>query len=69
MTADVDPAEVRAALSAAGLALIGDEHQAAWLRRHGASVPPPAARSDDDWRLARLLDEALPFHVLVAARA
>jgi len=68
LTADVDVAEVRAALAAAGLAPVSDEHQAAWLRRHGAAVPEPGARTDDDWRLARLLDEGLPFFVLVAER-
>jgi SAM-dependent MidA family methyltransferase len=69
LTADVDAGEVRAALAAAGLALLTDEHQAAWLRRHGAAVPEPAGRSDEDWRLARLLDEGLPFFLLVAGRA
>jgi SAM-dependent MidA family methyltransferase len=68
LTADVDVDEVRAALQAAGLELVTDEHQAAWLRRHGAVVPAPRERSDDDWRLARLLDEGLPFFVLVAER-
>jgi SAM-dependent MidA family methyltransferase len=68
LTADVDVAAVRAALADAGLALVADEHQAAWLRRHGAAVPEPAARDDADWRLARLLDEGLPFFVLVAER-
>lgn len=68
VTADVDFAEVRGALVAAGLELVTDEHQAAWLRRHGADVPRPAERSDEDWRLAPLLDRGLPFHVLVAVR-
>ena len=69
LTADVDVAEVRAALAAAGLVPVADEHQATWLRRHGAAVPEPAARDDADWRLARLLDEGLPYFVLVAERA
>jgi SAM-dependent MidA family methyltransferase len=68
ITADVDLEEVRALLVAAGLRLVADETQPAWLRRHGAAVPRPASRSDDDWRLARLLDDALPFHVLSAER-
>src|SRR5262249_13885208 len=55
LTADVDLGEVRAALADAGLAIVTDEHQAAWLRRHGAAVPEPRARDDDDWLLARLL--------------
>jgi SAM-dependent MidA family methyltransferase len=68
LTADVDADAVRVALAAAGLTPVSDEHQAAWLRRHGAAVPEPGARSDEDWRLARLLDEGLPFFVLVADR-
>jgi SAM-dependent MidA family methyltransferase len=68
VTADVDLVEVRAALVGAGLAILADEHQAAWLRRHVAVVPEPRARDDDGWRLARLLDEGLPFHVILAER-
>jgi hypothetical protein len=47
---------------------VADEPQAAWLRRRGAEPPPLAGRSDDGWRLARLFDETLPFHVLAADR-
>jgi hypothetical protein len=67
ITADVDFAEVRAILVAAGLEIVADESQAAWLRRRGAQPPPLEGRTDDGWRLARLFDETLPFQVLVAA--
>jgi SAM-dependent MidA family methyltransferase len=69
ITADVDFAVVREALLAAGFAIGYDGSQAAWLRRHGASVPEPRARSDDDWRLATLLDESLNWRVVVATRS
>lgn len=69
ITADVDFAEVRAILAAAGLKLVADEPQAAWLRRRGIEPPPLQGRTDDGWRLARLFDETLPFHVLVADRS
>jgi SAM-dependent MidA family methyltransferase len=69
ITADVDFAEVRAIVHAAGLTVVADEPQAAWLRRHGAAPPPLEGRTDDGWRMARLFDETLPFHVVVAERA
>jgi SAM-dependent MidA family methyltransferase len=69
ITADVDFAEVRAILAAAGLAVVADEPQAVWLRRHGAAPPPLEGRTDDGWRMARLFDETLPFRVVVAERA
>ncbi len=68
ITADVDFAEVRATLAAAGLEIVADEPQPAWLRRHGVEPPPLAGRTDDGWRMARLFDETLPFHVLAADR-
>ena len=68
ITADVDFAEVRAILAAAGLQVVADEPQAAWLRRRGIEPPPLQGRTHDGWRLARLFDETLPFHVLVADR-
>ncbi len=68
ITADVDFAEVRRILRAAGLEIVADEPQAAWLRRRGLEPPPLAGRTDDGWRLARLFDETLPFHVLAADR-
>ena len=45
-----------------------DGSQAEWLRRHGARVPEPGARTDEDWRLARLLDEGLNWRVVIADR-
>ena len=68
LTADVDFAEVRMVVTAAGLEIVADEPQAAWLRRRGAVLPPLPGRTDDGWRMARLFDETLPFHVLVADR-
>ena len=68
ITADVDFTEVRSILGDAGLVIVTDEPQAAWLRRRGAELPPVAGRTDDGWRMARLFDETLPFHVLVAGR-
>lgn len=68
ITADVDFAEVRAILTTAGLEIVADEPQPAWLRRRGLERPPLEGRSDDGWRMARLFDETLPFHVLAADR-
>ena len=69
ITADVDFAVVRAAAATLGLREVSYETQAAWLRRHGATTPRLALdRDDDDWRLSRLLDDALPFQVLVLER-
>jgi SAM-dependent MidA family methyltransferase len=68
ITADVDFAAVRSILAGAGLRLVADEPQAAWLRRRGVAPPPLQGRTDDGWRLARLFDDTLPFHVLVADR-
>ena len=42
ITADVDFAAVRAILAAAGLRLVADEPQPAWLRRRGVEPPPLA---------------------------
>ena len=52
-----------------GLAVVADEPQPDWLRRHGVEPPPLEGRTDDGWRLARLFDETLPFRVLVAGRS
>jgi NADH dehydrogenase [ubiquinone] 1 alpha subcomplex assembly factor 7 len=68
ITADVDFAVVRGALREAGFETTFDGTQAAWLRRHGARVPEPGARSDEDWRLAQLLDESLNWRVLIGDR-
>lgn len=69
LTADVAFGEVREVLEGEGLRIVADQHQAAWLARRGVAPPPRNGRSDDDWRLARLFDETLPFHVLVAETA
>ena len=68
LTADVDFAQVRSALLALGCLERSYETQGAFLRRHGAALPPAAERSDDGWRLARLADDRLPFRVLVVER-
>jgi SAM-dependent MidA family methyltransferase len=68
ITADVDFAVVRSAVLQAGLKITFDGTQAAWLRSHGAAVPAPGERSDEEWRLATLLDESLNWRVLIAAR-
>jgi SAM-dependent MidA family methyltransferase len=68
ITADVDFSVVRGALGEAGFQITYDGSQAAWLRGHGASVPEPRERTDDDWRLARLLDESKNWRVLAARR-
>jgi SAM-dependent MidA family methyltransferase len=69
ITADVDFAVVRELATSLGLREVSFEPQAAWLRRHGAHTPRSAMERDDaDWRLSRLLDEALPFQVLVLER-
>ena len=67
ITADVDFAALRRVARAAGARELAFERQADWLRRHGAAVPPPERRTDDDWALAALLaDEA--FHVLLVEK-
>ncbi len=67
MTADVDFAQVRGVLADLGLVELWYGSQADFLRRHRIAPPASSARSDDDWRLARLMDDRLPFRVLVAA--
>jgi SAM-dependent MidA family methyltransferase len=68
LTADVDFAVVRDALLAAGLTVVFDGTQPDWLRRHGVRLPRIEQRTDEDWRLARLLDDRLTWRVLVAQR-
>jgi SAM-dependent MidA family methyltransferase len=68
ITADVDFDALRHIAREAGARELAFERQADWLRRHGAGVPPPERRTDDDWALAALLgDEA--FHVLLVEKA
>jgi SAM-dependent MidA family methyltransferase len=66
LTADVDFGELRRAADAHGLRERFYGSQAAWLRARG--VRAPAGVSADDVRLVRLLDERLPFKVLVLER-
>ncbi len=68
LTADVDFGALRAAGRRLGLRELVYELQEDWLVRHGARVPPPGERSEDDWRLARLLGARLSFRVLVHER-
>jgi hypothetical protein len=42
--------------------------QAAWLRGQGCELPPANARTEEDWALAGLLDERLPFMVWLGQR-
>lgn len=67
ITADVDFEALRHVAREAGARELAFERQADWLRRHGATLPPPELRTDDDWALAALLaDEA--FHVLLVEK-
>ena len=59
---------LRRTARALGLVELGYEPQESWLRRRGAAVPPPDARSHADWRLAGLLEGRLSFRVLVHER-
>lgn len=68
LTADVDFAALTAAAAGLGLRDVELRTQADWLTRHGWSVPPASERGDDDWALAGLLDERLPFMVWSARR-
>ncbi len=69
LTADVDFDQVTGAALRAGLRDPQLITQAAWLAGHGWSVRPAAEdRSEEDWALAGLLDERLPFVVWSAER-
>jgi SAM-dependent MidA family methyltransferase len=68
LTADVDFGHLRRAAAALGLVELAYLDQGAWLEGHGAALPPAVERSDEDWRLAGLLDRRLPFRVLLLAR-
>ena len=60
LTADVDFGHLRRAAARAGLVELAYLDQGEWLERHGAALPPPAARSDEDWRLAGCSTAACP---------
>jgi SAM-dependent MidA family methyltransferase len=68
LTADVDFDALRRTAAALGLRELAYAAQAAWLAAHGAKLPPLATRDDEGWRLARLLDPAFPFQVLLLER-
>jgi len=69
LTADVDFDQVSRAALLAGLRDPATTTQSAWLAGHGWSVRPAAeGLSEEDWALAGLLDERLPFVVWSAER-
>jgi NADH dehydrogenase [ubiquinone] 1 alpha subcomplex assembly factor 7 len=68
LTADVDFGVLLDAAPGLGLAVERYCTQAAWLTERGWAAPPPEARSDEDWVLAGLVDERLPFQVLALER-
>lgn len=68
LTADVDFGVVLDAAPGLGLAVERYLTQAAWLTERGWVPPPPEQRTDEDWILAGLVDERLPFQVLVLGR-
>ena len=68
LTADVDFGALSAAAGACGLEVEALVSQPAWLHGHGWEAPPPEARGEEDWALAGLLDERLPFMVWLARR-
>jgi len=69
LTADVDFGVVLDAAPGLGLTVERYFTQAAWLTERGWVPPPPEQRTDRDWILAGLVDERLPFQVLVLERA
>ena len=68
LTADVDFGALSAAAETVGVAVEQLVTQAAWLRGHGCELPPANARTEEDWALAGLLDERLPFMVWLGQR-
>ncbi len=68
ITADVDVGQLRRAAAAAGVETERLETQPAWLGRHGIAVGPAEGRTEEDWALAGLLDERLPFVVWTGRR-
>ena len=68
LTADVDFGALSAAASAVGVEVEQLVTQPIWLRSHGWDVPPADTRTEEDWALAGLLDERLPFMVWLARR-
>lgn len=68
LTADVDFGVLLETAPGLGLDVERYLSQAAWLTERGWVPPPPEERSDEDWVLAGLVDERLPFQVLVLKR-
>jgi SAM-dependent MidA family methyltransferase len=68
LTADVDFGALSDAAKAVGVEIEALVTQPAWLRGHGWEAPPADARTEEDWALAGLLDERLPFMVWLARR-
>lgn len=68
LTADVDFGALSAAAAAVGVEVEQLATQPAWLRSHGWETPPADVRTEEDWALAGLLDERLPFMVWLARR-
>lgn len=63
MTADVDFGQLARAAEAAGVSTELLAPQPDWLAGHGFRVGPAEGRTEEDWALAGLLDERLPFVV------
>ena len=68
LTADVDFGALSDAAKAVGVEVEQLLTQPAWLRSHGWEAPPADVRTEEDWALAGLLDERLPFMVWLARR-
>ena len=68
LTADVDFGALSDAAGPCGLEVEALLTQPAWLRGHGWEAPPAETRTEEDWALAGLLDERLPFMVWLARR-
>ncbi|MGI9116402.1 MAG: SAM-dependent methyltransferase [Gaiellales bacterium] len=69
LTADVDFGALSDAAQAVGVEVERLVTQPAWLRGHGWEALPADQRSEEDWALAGLLDERLPFMVWLARRS
>jgi SAM-dependent MidA family methyltransferase len=65
ITSDVDFAVLRRAASSLGLRELTYEPQPAWLRSQGVTVPPTHLRTDEDWRLAALVERLSGFQALL----
>jgi SAM-dependent MidA family methyltransferase len=68
LTADVDFGALTDAATAGGVEVEQVLTQPDWLRSHGWETPPADVRTEEDWALAGLLDERLPFMVWLARR-